>query len=82
MKAQILKVAQDLENGIISEDKAKSLLLGLFGITGPSQPLTISRVSELCANLSKDTWVALQGDENGWIEWYEKRNKINSNGQQ
>lgn len=81
MKAQILKVAQDLEKGIITEDKAKSLLLGLFGVTGSVQPLTISRVSEICAHLSKDTWVALQGNEKGWIEWYEKRNKINSNGQ-
>lgn len=81
MKAQILKVAQDLEKGIIAEDKAKSLLLGLFGVTGSVQPLTIRRVSEICAHLSKDTWVALHGNENGWIEWYEKRNKINSNGQ-
>lgn len=34
MKEQILKVAQDLEKGEINEDKARSLLLGLFGVSG------------------------------------------------
>lgn len=82
MKAQILKVAQGLENGVITEDKAKSLLLCLFGVTGSAQPLTINRVSEICAQISLDTWVALQGNEDGWIGWYQKRNKIDSNGQQ
>lgn len=33
MKQYILKVAQDLEQGTITEDKAKSLLLGLFGVS-------------------------------------------------
>jgi len=34
MKEQILKVAQDLEKGTITEDKARSLLLLLFGVSG------------------------------------------------
>lgn len=34
MKQCILKVAQDLEQGTITEDKARSLLLGLFGVSG------------------------------------------------
>ena len=34
MKEQILKVAQDLEKGTIDSNKAQSLLLGLFGVSG------------------------------------------------
>ncbi len=34
MKEQILKVAQDLERGTIDFDKARNLLLGLFGVSG------------------------------------------------
>jgi hypothetical protein len=33
MKEQILKVAQDLEKGTITENEAKTLLLGLFGVS-------------------------------------------------
>ena len=33
MKTEILKIAQDLEEGSISEDNARNLLLGLFGVT-------------------------------------------------
>jgi len=33
MKAQILKVAQDLGKGTINENEAKALLLGLFGFS-------------------------------------------------
>ena len=32
MKQYIIKVAQDLEQGTITEDKARSLLLNLFGV--------------------------------------------------
>lgn len=79
MKAQILKVAQDLEKGTIDSDKARSLLLGLFGVSGSLQPLTVNRVSEMMQQLSKETWIALQGDDNGWIEWWNERNKLNVN---
>ena len=34
MKQYIIKVAQDLEQGTITEDKARSLLLNLFGVSG------------------------------------------------
>lgn len=34
MKSQILKVAQDLEKGIITETEAQNLLLCLFGVSG------------------------------------------------
>jgi hypothetical protein len=34
MKEQILKIAQDLEKGIITDTEAQSLLLGLFGVSG------------------------------------------------
>ena len=60
-------------------DKARSLLLGLFGVSGSLQPLTVNRVSEMMQQLSKETWVALQGDEHGWIEWWNERNKLNVN---
>jgi hypothetical protein len=79
MKAQILKVAQDLEKGTIDSDKARSLLLGLFGVSGSLQPLTVNRVSEMMQQLSKETWIALQGDEHGWSEWWNERNKLNVN---
>ena len=70
MKQYILKVAQDLEQGTITEDKARSLLLGLFGVSGSLQPLTINNVSKMLDKVSKETWVAVQGDEHGWKEWW------------
>ena len=33
MKTEILKIAQDLEEGSITEDNARNLLLGLLGVT-------------------------------------------------
>ena len=32
MKEQILEIAKDLEQGIITETEAQNLLLGLFGV--------------------------------------------------
>ena len=81
MKDSILKVAQDLEQGTITEDKARSLLLNLFGVSGSLQPLTIDNVNKMLKKVSKETWVAVQGDEHGWKEWWKNRNRlyINSN---
>ena len=79
MKEQILKIAKDLEQGTISETEAQNLLLGLFGVSGSLQPLTVNRVSEKMKKLSKETWIALQGDEHGWTEWWNERNKLNVN---
>jgi len=79
MKQYILKVAQDLEQGTITEDKARSLLLGLFG-SGSLHPLTINNVSKMLDKVSEETWIAVQGDEHGWKEWWENRNNIYLNG--
>ena len=40
MKTEILKIARDLEKGIITEDRARNLLLGLFSVS--------KRLSEGC----------------------------------
>jgi hypothetical protein len=40
MKQDILEIAQDLEKGTISEDRARNLLLGLFSVS--------KRLSEGC----------------------------------
>jgi hypothetical protein len=79
MKQYILKVAQDLEQGTITEDKARSLLLNLFGINGSLQPLTIDNVNKMLKKVSKETWIAVQGDEHGWKEWYAERCNLNLN---
>ena len=34
MKDKIIKIAQDLEQGIITETEARTLLLGLFDVSG------------------------------------------------
>jgi hypothetical protein len=34
MKAEFIKIAQDLEQGKIDEPKAQALLLGLFDVSG------------------------------------------------
>lgn len=79
MKDSILKVAKDLEKGTMTEDKARNLLLNLFGISGSLQPLTIKNVSKMLKKVSKETWIAVQGDEHGWKEWYAKKCKLNLN---
>lgn len=48
-------------------------------VSGSLQPLTVNRVSEIMQQLSKETWIALQGDEHGWTEWWNGRNKLNVN---
>lgn len=79
MKEYILKVAKDLENGIITEDKAKKNLLRLFGVDGVLKPLTIDNVGKMLDNVSEETWVAARGDGRGWREWWSNRNKFNLN---
>jgi hypothetical protein len=34
MKQKIIKIAQDLKKGIITTETARTLLLGLFGVSG------------------------------------------------
>ena len=34
MKKEIIKIAKDLDQGIITETEAQNLLLGLFGVSG------------------------------------------------
>jgi hypothetical protein len=79
MKQYIIKVAQDLEQGTITEDKARSLLLNLFGVSDSLQPLTIDNVNKMLKKVSKETWIAVQGDEYGFKEWYVERCKLNVN---
>lgn len=79
MKQYILKVAKDLEEGIISEDRAGKLLLGLFGVSGSSVPLTVNKVSEITQEISKETWIAAKGNDEGWQNWWNNRCKININ---
>lgn len=78
-KEAILKVAADLDAGNISEDKARSLLLSLFGVKGVLQPLTIPNVSKMLDKVSKETWIAANGDETGWKEWWKERNRLRFN---
>jgi len=80
MKAQILKVAQDLEKGTIDADKARSLLLGLFGVSGSLQPLTLQKVDKMIKDISLETFIACGGNKNEWKEWWGKRNTVNVNG--
>ena len=81
MKKELSKIAQDLEQGTIDETEARTLLLVLFGVSGSLQPLTINNVSKMLDKVSKETWIAVQGDERGWKEWWKNRNKLylNSN---
>ena len=79
MKAQILKVAQDLEKGTIDSDKARSLLLGLFGVSGSLQPLTVQRVDKMLKDTSLETFIACGGNKEEWEGWWSKRNAVNVN---
>lgn len=79
MKEQILKVAQDLEKGTIDSNKARSLLLGLFGVSGSLQPLTIQRVDKMLKDVSLETFIACGGNKAEWKEWWSKRNAVNVN---
>ena len=79
MKEQILKVAQNLKNGKITEDKARSLLLLLFGVSGSLHPLTPKKVNKMVKNISLETFIACGGNKHEWIEWWNKRNLVNIN---
>jgi len=79
MKEQILEVAQDLEKGTIDSDRARSLLLGLFGVSGSLQPLTVKIVDKMLKEISLETFIACGGNKAEWKEWWSKRNAINVN---
>jgi hypothetical protein len=34
MKTEIIKIADDLRNGVVTTEQARTLLLGLFGVSG------------------------------------------------
>ena len=76
MKTELSKIVKDLEQGTITEDKARNLLLGLLGVSGSLRPLTVNNVSKMLDKVSKETWVAVQGDEHGWKKWWTNRNKL------
>lgn len=78
MKEYIIKVARDLENGVITEEKARTSLLGLFGVGG-SGALTVDRVGKMLNKVSKEAWIAAKGDETGYKTWWNNRNKLNVN---
>lgn len=48
-------------------------------VSGSLQPLTIDNVNKMLKKVSKETWIAVQGDENGFKEWYAERCKVNLN---
>jgi hypothetical protein len=79
MKEQIIKVARDLEQGTITEDKARSLLLGLLGSNDSLQPLTIQRVDKMLKDISLEAFIASGFNKNKWEEWWRKRNEVNVN---
>lgn len=73
-KAKILKIAKDLENEVISEDKARMLLLGLFGT-----PLSMERVTKLLSEISLKAFIECGKTKEDWKTWWDKRSKININ---
>jgi hypothetical protein len=81
MKEQILKVARDLEQDTITEDKARNLLLLLLGFNGSLQPLTIQRVDKMLKDISLEAFIALGSNKDEWEEWWNKRNEVDVNDQ-
>jgi hypothetical protein len=81
MKKQILKVAKDLEQGTITEDKARSLLLLLLGVNGSLQPLTIQKVDEMLKDISLEAFINCGGNKYEWENWWSKRNEADVNDQ-
>lgn len=79
MKTKTLSILNKVQSGEITIQVAQEQLFVLFDVSGSLQPLTVNRLSEMMQKLSKETWIALKGDENGWIEWWNERNKLNLN---
>lgn len=72
MKDKIDLIFSDLKNEVITEKQAHQQVLDLCSL----QPLTINNVSKMLDKISRETWVAVQGNENGWKEWWKNRNKL------
>lgn len=79
MKDLIVKVAKDLESGVISEDKAKDLLLALLGVKGSSRPLDVVTVSRMLHEAMEEAWVKAGGNPDGFKEWMATRNSVSLN---
>ncbi len=71
-----MKIAKDLETGVIDENKARVLLLGLFGAI---TPLSIERVTKLLNDISLEAFIECGKTKEDWKVWQNKRNKININ---
>ena len=79
MKNAILKVAENLENDSIDSEKARILLLNLFGVNGAFQPLTVDNVNKMIKKASHEAWIAAKGNDIGFKEWYLQKCKVNVN---
>lgn len=53
--------------------------LRIGGVSGSLQPLTTDNVNKMLKKASKETWIAIQGDEHGFKEWYAERCKLSIN---
>lgn len=78
-KEKILKIAHDLKNGVINEQKARQLLLHALGVTGTAQPLTIQQVAKMLDEISLDAFIACGKTKKDWRQWMQKRGKVNLN---
>ncbi len=41
--------------------------------------LTLDKVSKMIDNCSRETWIAASGNEQGWKQWWHKRNQLKVN---
>lgn len=52
----------DLKNAIKEQEES-----------GLLQPETVDMVKKILADISRETWIELQGDDKGWEQYWDKR---------
>jgi hypothetical protein len=67
MKQKIIKIAKDLEQGTITTKTARTLLLGLFGVSNNEERVAVC--CETCEHLEdNNAWECTKCDE-GYCMW-------------
>lgn len=59
--------------------QAKQQIINLFGVDTHFNYEQTKRVSKMLKNLSKETWVQAAGNDIGYKDWWDKRNRMDQN---
>jgi hypothetical protein len=77
--SNLLKILENVKNGLTTPERAEKQIHDLLGKGNNLNQQQVKRVSKTLDQQAKDIWVNIVGSDQGFKEWYKKRNEININ---